>query len=115
MALRSTDRGGPSSAAAGRAADRAAKATAESVRHQTDRMIRGFGSVGGEEMLSYMMTSDTLADERAEEWTCWQQRIGAHLVGIQNGDGSWSGNHCIASTPFVSDAAVMTLGAGPAT
>jgi hypothetical protein len=103
----------PSTPEARERADRAVDATVDSVRRQTERMIRGFGSVGGEEMLSYMMISDSLAEEQGEDWTKWQQRIGTHLAEIQNGDGSWSGHHCITSTPFVTAAAVMTLGAGP--
>jgi hypothetical protein len=104
----------PSSPEARERAVEATEVTADSVRRETERMIRGFGSVGGEEMLSYMMISDSLAEERGEDWTQWQQRIGTHLAEIQNTDGSWSGHHCITSTPFVTAAAVMTLGAGPA-
>ena len=75
-------------------------------------MISGFGSMGGEEMLSYMMISDTLAEARGADWEEWQGAIAHHLQATQNGDGSWSGHHCITSTPFVTAAAVMTLGAG---
>jgi len=78
----------------------------------TGALIRGFGSVGGEEMLSYMMISDTLAEDGGDDWNAWQERIGRHLSASQNADGSWSGHHCITSTPFVTAAAVMTLGAG---
>ncbi len=95
-------------------AERAAQATADVVKRRSQAMIRGFGSVGGEEMLSYMMISDTLAENGGEDWEGWSQKIGAHLVEIQNTDGSWSGHHCITSTPFVTAAAVMTLGSGPA-
>lgn len=96
------------------AARRAKEASIDAVRGDAERLIRGFGSVGGEEMLSYMMISDTLAEESGEDFDVWQQRIGRHLSGSQNADGSWSGHHCITSTPFVTAAAVMTLGAAPA-
>ena len=92
------------------AARAAADKTAEVVRQQTARMIQGFGSVGGEEMLSYMMISDTLAEEGGDDWKHWRDEIGSHLSATQNADGSWSGHHCITSTPFVTAAAVMTLG-----
>lgn len=94
-----------------RAEKKAAK-TAERVREDRAAMIRGFGSVGGEEMLSYMMISDTLAEEKGDDWQEWQMAIARHLRATQNGDGSWSGHHCITSTPFVTAAAVMTLAAG---
>jgi hypothetical protein len=80
----------------------------------TGRLFSGFGSIGGEEMLSYMMISDTLADEGGEEWTDWEPKVGAYLVGTQNSDGSWAGHHCITSRTFTTAAAMMTLGAGNA-
>ena len=64
--------------------------------------------------LHYMLISDTLAEQGGDDWQHWRQKIGAHLQVTQNQDGSWSGHHCITSTPFVSAAAVMTLGAQPA-
>jgi hypothetical protein len=75
-------------------------------------LVQGFGSMGGEEMLAYMMISDTLAETDAGKYADWEQKIGGHLAAIQNGDGSWSGHHCITSTTFVTAAALMTLGAG---
>ncbi len=95
-------------------AARAAETTADAVRNDASRLIAGFGSVGGEEMLSYMMISDTLAEQDDDDWKRWETRIGAHLAATQNQDGSWSGHHCITSTPFVTAAAVMTLGSGAA-
>ena len=99
---------------------RAADASADAVRADRGALISGFGSVGGEEMLSYMMISDSLAEGRGQGederdgWREWEKKIGKHLVAIQNADGSWSGHHCITSTTFVTAAAVMTLGAGDA-
>ena len=78
------------------------------------RLFAGYGSIGGEEMLSYMMISDTLAEEGGAEWTDWQPKVGAYLVGTQNNDGSWAGHHCITSRTFTTAAAMMTLGAGDA-
>ena len=76
-----------------------------------NRLFAGFGSAGGEEMLSYMMISDTMADEGGETWTAWNGKVGGYLVSTQNGDGSWAGHHCITSRTFVTAAAMMTLGA----
>jgi hypothetical protein len=74
--------------------------------------MAGYGSIGGEEMLSYMMISDTLAAMGGDEWTAWEGKVGGFLVGTQNADGSWAGHHCITSPVFVTAGAVMTLAAG---
>jgi hypothetical protein len=92
----------------------AARASADAVKRDRGALIAGFGSVGGEEMLSYMMISDSMAEQGGDDWKSWEGRIGDHLVAIQNADGSWSGHHCITSTTFVTAAAVMTLGSGDA-
>lgn len=92
-----------------------ATATAESgiARVASDAaLVTGFGSIGGEEMLSYQMISDTLSEEGGTDWVSWNNRIGVYLASIQNQDGSWSGHHCITSPVFVTAGAVMTLGAG---
>ncbi|MBW2697949.1 MAG: hypothetical protein JRE70_15820, partial [Deltaproteobacteria bacterium] len=92
----------------------AARTSADAVGRDRGGLIAGFGSVGGEEMLSYMMISDSMAEQGGDDWKAWEGRIGHHLVAIQNADGSWSGHHCITSTTFVTAAAVMTLGSGDA-
>lgn len=102
-------RGGSKSAPA---AEEAAVATRQRVTSDAGRLMAGFGSVGGEEMLGYMMISDTLAEDGGDDWSTWEERVGAYLVGIQNADGSWVGHHCITSRTFTTAAAVMTLGAG---
>ena len=95
------------------AAERAAEASISRVSGDTDgRLMAGFGSVGGEEMLGYMMISDTLAEDDEAAFGKWDRKVGDYLVGIQNADGSWVGHHCITSTTFTTAAAVMTLGAG---
>lgn len=74
-------------------------------------VFAGFGSIGGEEMLSYMMISDSLVDEDGEEWNQWEEKVGTYLVNIQNADGSWVGHHCITSRTFTTAGAIMTLAA----
>lgn len=74
-------------------------------------LFSGFGSVGGEEMLSYMMISDTLAEDGGEEFGSWNDRVGSWLVASQNADGSWAGHHCITSRTFTTAGALMALGA----
>ncbi|MEZ4240954.1 MAG: prenyltransferase/squalene oxidase repeat-containing protein [Myxococcota bacterium] len=95
-----------------REAKAAADAAAERVAAAPDAIISGFGSVGGEEMLSYMMISDTLAEKGGKEWTQWESKIGAFLAQAQNADGSWVGHHCITSEAFATAGGVLTLSAG---
>jgi hypothetical protein len=96
-------------------ADASTEAAVSRVAADADgRLVAGFGSIGGEEMLSYQLISDTLAENGGETWDQWNQRMGQYLVNIQNSDGSWAGHHCITSTVFVTAGAVMTLGAGDA-
>lgn len=93
-------------------AERSEEAAVQAVtRDANNQLFAGFGSAGGEEMLSYMMISDTLVEEGGEQWTAWNDKVGGYLVGTQNGDGSWAGHHCITSRTFVTAAAMMTLGA----
>lgn len=87
-------------------------ATARVTGDSSGRLMAGFGSIGGEEMLSYMMISDTLAEEGGEAWTDWEKKVGSYLSSIQNQDGSWVGHHCITSRAFTTAGAVMTLAAG---
>lgn len=94
---------------AGRAEEAARAAVAGP---QAEALISGFGSIGGEEMLSYMMISDTLAETGGAEWRSWDGKIGPYLASIQGSDGSWSGHHCITSRTFVTATALLTLGAG---
>jgi hypothetical protein len=87
---------------------------AATARITTDdgRLMSGFGSIGGEELLSYQMITDTLAENGGTDWDKWSQQIGTYLVNVQNQDGSWSGQHCITSTVFTTAGGVMTLSAG---
>ena len=90
----------------------AAAVTGRRVAADSGVLMAGFGSIGGEEMLSYMMISDTLAEAGGTPWTAWEGKVGAFLAGAQNADGSWAGHHCITSPVFVTAGAVMTLTAG---
>jgi hypothetical protein len=82
------------------------------VARDDGRLLQGFGSMGGEEMLSYMMISDSLAERGGGEWRDCDAKISRHLASIQNADGSWAGAHCITSRTFTTSVALMTLGAG---
>ncbi|MFT4623952.1 MAG: hypothetical protein ACI8PZ_002608 [Myxococcota bacterium] len=111
-----TDRTGryTADAPAAAAAEAVQAAAVGRIAGDDGRLMAGFGSIGGEEMLSYMMISDTLAAEGGSEWASWEERIGTYLVGIQNADGSWVGHHCITSRAFTTAGGLMTLSAGDA-
>mgnify|MGYP002399981140 CR=1 FL=1 len=78
---------------------------------QQEGVLNGFGNNGGEEFLSYMMTSESLVATEDKAWDSWHQRMNGIFEKIQNPDGSWSGHHCITSPVFCTAAVIMTLGA----
>lgn len=61
---------------------------------------QGFGNNGGEEYLSYMMTSEALFAQDKNEWLKWKQNVEPKFRKSQNPNGSWSGHHCITSPVF---------------
>ena len=71
--------------------------------------IQGFGNNGGEEYLSYMNISETLAGRGGAEWERWNKNIALSINRVQNQDGSWSGDHCITGRTFCTGAALLTL------
>jgi hypothetical protein len=74
-----------------------------------ESFVRGFGTYGGEEHVSYMMTSEALAKVGGEEWRAWDASIRTRLASIQREDGTWRGDHCITSTTFCTAASLITL------
>lgn len=73
------------------------------------RFVAGFGSSGGEEYLSYMNISEALAATGGADWERWRTQVSDSLAEAQNGDGSWSGHHCITGRTFVTASALLTL------
>lgn len=71
--------------------------------------VAGFGNNGGEEFLSYMNISEMLVAQGGVEWEKWNKSIAENLFRVQNGDGSWSGNHCITGRTFCTASALLTL------
>ena len=67
----------------------------------------GFGNNGGEEYLSYMMTSEALSHQDHDKWVQWRQSIEPKFKATQNPNGSWSGQHCITSPVFCTAAVVQ--------
>lgn len=89
---------------------RAYKTNRQAARQiNSDAVLSGFGNNGGEEFLSYMMTSESMILTGGKEWNDWNKKMESRLSKIQNGDGSWSGHHCITSPVFCTAAVVATL------
>lgn len=72
-------------------------------------VVRGFGSMGGEEFVSYMMASTSIASVDGQSSVQWNAQIRENLAKLQNADGSWAGHHCITGRVFCTAAAVLTL------
>jgi hypothetical protein len=73
------------------------------------RFADGFGSMGGEELFSYLNISDGLRRAGGEEWTKWHSNITGRILQMQNEDGTWSGHHCITGRVAVTSAAILNL------
>jgi hypothetical protein len=74
-----------------------------------EKLLAGFGSNGGEEYLSYLLTSETLVIAGADKFNQWNDKMHGRLQKIQNNDGSWAGLHCITSPVFCTAAVVQCL------
>ena len=87
------------------------KATRTAVVEKLDdeRFIAGFGNNGGEEFLGYLNIGESLVVEGGEPWSKWDEKIGANLRRVQNGDGSWTGHHCITGRTFCTATALLVL------
>jgi hypothetical protein len=80
------------------------------VRQLDDKaFVAGFGNNGGEEFLSYMNISEMLSAKGGPEWERRDRSITEKLERVQNGDGSWSGKHCITGRTFCTATALLTL------
>ena len=73
------------------------------------QFVAGFGSNGGEEFLSYMNISESLVVKGGPAWKRWDDAMTSNLDRIQNGDGSWSGHHCITGRTFCTATALLVL------
>ncbi|MCA9246811.1 MAG: terpene cyclase/mutase family protein [Planctomycetales bacterium] len=87
---------------------------AEQNRKQIERLddgqlLRGFGNNGGEEFVSFLMTSESMILAGGEQWNKWDDKMHDVLAKVQNPDGSWNGHHCITSPVFCTAAVVQCL------
>ena len=82
---------------------------AASIKAQTKDVLNGFGSNGGEEYLSYLMTGESLIVSGDNDWKKWYDQTTGRLIQIQNNDGSWNGHHCITSPVFCTATCMLIL------
>ena len=76
---------------------------------RNDQVLAGFGNNGGEEFLSFMMTSESMVITGGDAWENWKDKMNNMLPKIQNQDGSWNGHHCITSPVFCTAACILAL------
>ena len=95
----------------GKMAEAPAKAARTALADEA--FVRGFGSYGGEEHVSYMLSTEAFAKGSGEEWARWSTSIRTRLATIQREDGTWRGDHCITSTSFCTAASLITLAIRP--
>jgi hypothetical protein len=74
-----------------------------------ENLLKGFGNNGGEEYLSYLLTSESLVIAGGDDWNQWNDKMHGRLKKIQSADGSWTGHHCITSPVFCTAAVVQCL------
>ncbi len=78
-------------------------------RLDSEQLLSGFGNNGGEEFLSYMLTSESLVLQGGNAWPKWKQKMHTRMAKIQIDNGSWTGHHCITSPVFCTAAVIQCL------
>ncbi len=94
---------------ANKLASAAEQNAAQLERLDDEQLLTGFGNNGGEEFLSYLMTSESLVIAGGKKFASWDGKMQNRLAKVQNSDGSWSGHHCITSPVFCTAAVVQCL------
>jgi len=86
------------------------EATAAVVKQlEQPAFVRGFGSNGGEEFLSFMNLGEALLLKGGAEWEKWDKSMTDTVNRAQDKDGSWSGHHCITGKTFCTAGALLVL------
>ncbi len=68
-----------------------------------------FTQAGGEEFLAFHLITETMLKKGGQNWNTWFPVVRDKLIKVQNGDGSWTGHHCITSRTFCTAAASLVL------
>ena len=71
--------------------------------------VGGFGSMGGEELFSYLNISDSMKRVGGDGWSKWHTNITQKILGLENNDGTWAGHHCITGRVAMTSAAILNL------
>jgi hypothetical protein len=71
--------------------------------------VGGYGSIGGEELFSYLNISDSMKRVGGDGWSKWHADITQKILGLQNSDGTWTGHHCITGRVAMTSAAILNL------
>ena len=74
-----------------------------------EKLLKGFGNNGGEEFVSFLLTSESMIIAGGDKWEKWNDKMHGLMQKIQNNDGSWSGHHCITSPVFCTAAVLQCL------
>lgn len=90
-------------------ADAVETSRAQARRINDENVLRGFGNNGGEEFISYLQSTEAMAITGGKEYKEWNRKVAIRLGKIQNGEGYWSGHHCITSPVFCTAAVLLTL------
>ena len=75
------------------------------------RDMQAFTNAGGEEYLAFHLITETLLQRGGDDWKRWFPVVRDKMIKTQNGDGSWTGKHCITSRVFCTAAAILVLSA----
>lgn len=70
---------------------------------------RPFTQAGGEEYLAFFLVTECMLHGGDREWQSWYPTVSQKIIARQNGDGSWTGHHCIVDRTFCTAAALLTL------
>jgi hypothetical protein len=79
------------------------------IQSTREDVMSGFGSNGGEELISYLLTGESIMLQGGNNWKKWYESMSKRIMTIQKNDGSWEGHHCITSPVFCTAAALLIL------
>lgn len=95
--------------AMGRDEEDAAKKALADVLKLVTKDNTPFTQAGGEEFLAFHLITETMLQKGGDAWRQWYPVVRDKLIAVQNGDGSWTGHHCITSRTFCTAAAILVL------
>ena len=97
--------------AMGREKEEVSKKAFKDVLKLVTRDNTAFNQAGGEEFLAFHLITETMLQKEGEDWATWFPKVRDKMLDVQNGEGSWTGHHCITSRTFCTAAACLVLSA----